>query len=184
MIHALISLLINWLHLFQRARTSVEDNFSHHRFSTFFDTSLVPLFFLPSPSMAHISLTSSLFRSQRGSRTISIRIITCLQHSCAKRSTRCTGHGPPTLPPMVHTSFLSSTAYLILITVVTVPLPLRYHSCLSCLIRSLPHVVTVVLKTTAQIEVVVTNSEKAFLASPELHEEQYDVVEAMGMHLM
>ena len=126
----------------------------------------------------------SLFRSQRGSRTISIRIITCLQHSCAKRSTRCTGHGPPTLPPMVHTSFLSSTAYLILITVVTVPLPLRYHSCLSCLIRSLPHVVTVVLKTTAQIEVVVTNSEKAFLASPELHEEQYDVVEAMGMHLM
>ena len=64
------------------------------------------------------------------------------------------------------------------------PPPQRYHSCLSCLIRSLPHVVTVVLKTTAQIEVVVTNSEKAFLASPELHEEQYDVVEAMGMHLM
>jgi len=49
---------------------------------------------------------------------------------------------------------------------------------------SLPHVITVCLKTTAQIEVVVSNREKALAESEELRQNCFEVVEAMAMHLM
>lgn len=48
----------------------------------------------------------------------------------------------------------------------------------------LPHVITVCLKTTAQIEVVVANKDKALEESEELREDFFEVVEAMAMHLM
>lgn len=44
--------------------------------------------------------------------------------------------------------------------------------------------VTVCLKTTAQIEVVVSNREKALQESEELRHNHFDVVEAMAMHLI
>ena len=53
-----------------------------------------------------------------------------------------------------------------------------------CFIRSLPHVVTVCLKNNAQIEVVVSNRERALQESEELHQDIFEVVEAMAMHLM
>ena len=40
------------------------------------------------------------------------------------------------------------------------------------------------LKTTAQIEVVVANKDKALEESEELREDFFEVVEAMAMHLM
>ena len=49
---------------------------------------------------------------------------------------------------------------------------------------SLPYVITVCLKTTAQIEVVVSNREKALAESEELRQNCFEVVEAMAMHLM
>lgn len=51
-------------------------------------------------------------------------------------------------------------------------------------LMSLPHVITVCLKTTAQIEVVVSNREKALAESEELRQNYFEVVEAMAMHLM
>lgn len=51
-------------------------------------------------------------------------------------------------------------------------------------LMSLPHVITVCLKTTAQIEVVVSNREKALEESEELRQNYFEVVEAMAMHLM
>jgi len=42
----------------------------------------------------------------------------------------------------------------------------------------------VCLKTIAQIEVVVSNREKALAESEELHQNCFEVVEAMAMHLM
>jgi len=50
--------------------------------------------------------------------------------------------------------------------------------------HSLPHVITVCLKTTAQIEVVVSNRVKALEESEELRQNYFEVVEAMAMHLM
>ena len=44
--------------------------------------------------------------------------------------------------------------------------------------------ITVCLKTTAQIEVVVSNREKALAESEELRQNCFEVVEAMAMHLM
>ena len=44
--------------------------------------------------------------------------------------------------------------------------------------------ITVCLKTTAQIEVVVANREKALQESEELQQDFFEVVEAMAMHLM
>lgn len=44
--------------------------------------------------------------------------------------------------------------------------------------------ITVCLKTTAQIEVVVSNREKALEESEELRQNYFEVVEAMAMHLM
>ncbi|XP_078366197.1 uncharacterized protein LOC144650404 [Oculina patagonica] len=51
-------------------------------------------------------------------------------------------------------------------------------------LMSLPHVVTVCLKTTAQIEVVVSNRERALQDSEELRQNHFEVVEAMAMHLI
>lgn len=51
-------------------------------------------------------------------------------------------------------------------------------------LMSLPYVITVCLKNNAQIEVVVSNQEKALQASEELRETFFEVVEAMAMHLM
>lgn len=51
-------------------------------------------------------------------------------------------------------------------------------------LMSLPHVITVCLKTTAQIEVVVSNRVKALEESEELRQNYFEVVEAMAMHLM
>lgn len=50
--------------------------------------------------------------------------------------------------------------------------------------HSLPYVITVCLKTTAQIEVVVSNRVKALEESEELRQNCFEVVEAMAMHLM
>lgn len=44
--------------------------------------------------------------------------------------------------------------------------------------------ITVCLKTTAQIEVVVANRQKALEESEELRQDFFEVVEAMAMHLM
>ena len=44
--------------------------------------------------------------------------------------------------------------------------------------------ITVCLKTTAQIEVVVVNREKALEECEELRQDFFEVVEAMAMHLM
>ena len=52
------------------------------------------------------------------------------------------------------------------------------------LIVSLPYVITVCLKNNAQIEVVVSNREKALQESEELQQSYFEVVEAMAMHLM
>lgn len=51
-------------------------------------------------------------------------------------------------------------------------------------LMSLPHVITVCLKTTAQIEVVVSNRQKALEESEELRQDFFEIVEAMAMHLM
>ena len=51
-------------------------------------------------------------------------------------------------------------------------------------VSSLPHVITVCLKNTAQVEVVVSNREKALAESEELRQNYFEVVEAMAMHLM
>ncbi|KAJ7392260.1 hypothetical protein OS493_013639 [Desmophyllum pertusum] len=51
-------------------------------------------------------------------------------------------------------------------------------------LMTLPHVVTVCLKNNAQIEVVVSNRERALQESEELHQDIFEVVEAMAMHLM
>ena len=55
---------------------------------------------------------------------------------------------------------------------------------LNFFLPSLPYVITVCLKTTAQIEVVVSNREKALAESEELRQNYFEVVEAMAMHLM
>ena len=44
--------------------------------------------------------------------------------------------------------------------------------------------ITVCLKTTAQIEVVVSNRQKALEESEELRQDFFEIVEAMAMHLM
>ena len=44
--------------------------------------------------------------------------------------------------------------------------------------------ITVCLKNNAQIEVVVSNREKALQESEELQHSYFEVVEAMAMHLM
>lgn len=51
-------------------------------------------------------------------------------------------------------------------------------------LMSLPYVITVCMKNNAQIEVVVSNREKALQESEELHQSYFEVVEAMAMHLM
>lgn len=51
-------------------------------------------------------------------------------------------------------------------------------------LMSLPYVITVCLKNNAQIEVVVSNREKALQESEELQQSYFEVVEAMAMHLM
>ncbi|XP_015766647.1 PREDICTED: uncharacterized protein LOC107345445 [Acropora digitifera] len=48
----------------------------------------------------------------------------------------------------------------------------------------LPYVITVCLKNKAQIEVIVSNRQKALEESEELRENFFEVVEAMAMHLM
>ena len=44
--------------------------------------------------------------------------------------------------------------------------------------------ITVCLKNTAQIEVVVSNREKALEESEELRQDFFEIVEAMAMHLI
>ncbi|CAH3045247.1 unnamed protein product [Porites lobata] len=60
----------------------------------------------------------------------------------------------------------------------------RYSIANIFFLHRLPHVITVCLKTTAQIEVVVANKDKALEESEELRQDFFEVVEAMAVHLM
>lgn len=53
----------------------------------------------------------------------------------------------------------------------------------SWFVSSLPHVVTVTLKSIPKIEVVVSDVALALQVSPELQSDDFEVTEAMGMHL-